>query len=330
MNKDQETKCIIILCETNGIINNIINDEIKVEEKKCAGKDLSCILADESFGKALTFLKKVREKKAALNYEMPVKTRKGTQVLVFSGIMIYKKILIIAANTFYILNDLFEEMSKIINEQTNLIRSCEEGKARIANIERQRIEKDLHDSISQTIFSTRVIAEILPELWQRDQQEALKQLDRIKVLTAESSNEMRRVLLELRPDAFSEENIVELIKQLISSANLRSNIDVQFKVNGTGNPETKVKEAIYRVCQEALNNAIKHSSASMVKVILKFLPEKIYLGVEDNGRGFEVKKIPRNKYGLYIMHERAKVANSTLKINSNKGKGTKIIFNYKK
>ncbi len=328
MNKAEETKNIVLLCEDTGKINGILHDEMKLLESDCIGKDLASILSEESFGKGLIFLKNVREKNILIDFEMVSKTNDGEQALFFSGIRLNKKILIIATNTYYVFNNLLEEMSRIINEQTNLIRTCIDEKTKIARIERQRIEKDLHDSISQTIFSTRVIAEILPDLWQRDQAEALKQIKKIKMLTTESQKEMRRMLLELRPESFAEEDLDELLGQLINSVKLRSNMDIKMEVIGGYDIKGQIKEAVYRITQEALNNCMKHSGASAVKISLEYFPNKLTLTIEDNGKGFDVEKVDKNKYGLFIMRDRAISVNADLKVTSKKGEGTKVELDY--
>jgi signal transduction histidine kinase len=324
MNKKAESNSFVLLCEDTGKIKGILHDEIKLEVSDCIGKDLVSILSEESFGKGQIFLKNVREKNAAIDFEMVAKTTDGEQALFFSGIRLEKKILIFATNTYYVFNTLLEEMSRIINEQTNLIRSCIDEKTKIARLERQRIEKDLHDSISQTIFSTRVIAEILPDLWQRDQAEALKQIKKIKMLTTESLKEMRRMLLELRPDSFAEEDLADLLGQLIDSAKLRSNMDIKLEVIGVYDPKGEIKEAVYRITQEALNNSLKYSAASVIKISLEYFPNRLTLAIEDNGKGFDVEKVDKNKYGLFIMRDRAISIHADLQISSIKGKGTKV------
>jgi len=329
MNQVPGQRNLVMLCDSNGLIKGIISDEVKVAEKKCIGKDFTCIFNDENFGKALNFLEMVRKNKVVLNYEMPVKCNEGEVMLAFTGTTIDKKVIVIATDNFFIMNDLFDGMTKIINEQTNLIRACNEEKAKISRIERERVERDLHDTMSQTIFSTSVIAEILPQLWKKDQEEAFRQLDKIRMLTKESLSAMRRLFLELRPDSFKDEDLSELILQLSNSAKLRTDIDIILNITGKGNPSREAKEAVYRISQEAINNAIKHSGASILEIILKYLPGRIYLKIEDNGHGFEKGRVPKNKYGLYIMQERAKSIDSDLKITSSSKKGTKVVFKCK-
>jgi len=326
MNEFIKTNNIVIICDLHGIISGVINTGVKLRERKIKGKTLTSIIDKRSLQKSLNFLEMLNQNNTAFNFDMTLDTIEGAKVFNFSGIKIPKQILIIATDAAQELNELFEEMGQIISEQTNIIRACNEEKAKIAKIERQRIEKDLHDTVSQTIFSTRLIAEVLPELWQKNRDEALKQIEKIKILTGESLIEMRRVLLELKPDAFSAEEVNELLKQLVNSVKIRSGIDARLRIYGEGKLDKELKEVIYRVAQESLNNAIRHSGASAVKIVFKYLPESVFLEVSDNGKGFDPGKVASNKYGLYIMQERANSLNGELKIKSVLQKGTKIMF----
>ncbi len=210
------------------------------------------------------------------------------------------------------------------------LKKKQERKEKIINMERARIERDLHDSVSQMLFSTRLIAEVLPDLWEKDREEALKQLEKIGILTKESHSQMRRLLLELRPGSFSEEDLTDLIRQLGQSANIHLNIPIKINIEGKVKKlSSKVKEVFYRICQEALNNCIKHSGASKINIALIYFPEKTYLKIEDNGHGFEKMKISHKNLGIYIMTERAESINASLNIESGKDKGTRIILIYK-
>jgi len=194
----------------------------------------------------------------------------------------------------------------------------------IASAERIRIEKEIHDTLSQTIFSTNLLADSIPGLWKKDRQEALKQLEKIKLLTKESEYQFRRILLELKTDAFLFEDLGDLIRQLAYSLQFRTEIPVEVSIKGKHNHSKEVTEAFYRICQEALNNIIKYSYASMVKIELESQPEKTCLRIKDNGVGFDKKKISQKSLGLYIMRKRVKDINATLNIDSKIDRGTKI------
>ena len=137
--------------------------------------------------------------------------------------------------------------------------------------------------------------------------------------------------MELRPESFYGENIDELLKQLINSLRLRSGIDIALNIEGKYDPSEEAKEVIYRITQESVNNSVKHSGADEVTVRLEKKPDRFILSITDNGKGFDINKISKNKLGLYIMNQRAGSINSSLDIKSSEGEGTKVslVYEYK-
>ena len=127
----------------------------------------------------------------------------------------------------------------------------------------------------------------------------------------------------------SEINLEDLLKQLASSAKLRSDIDIKLEIKGKWDPEIEVKESIYRIIQESLNNIIKHSEADKANIRLNLLKYETILEIEDNGKGFDIGSVSKKKFGLFIMKERAKSLNASLQIKSRKEQGTNITLIYK-
>jgi PAS domain S-box-containing protein len=190
--------------------------------------------------------------------------------------------------------------------------------------ERNRLARDLHDAVSQTLFSASLISEVLPRLWERDEAEGKKRLEEVRQLTRGALAEMRTLLLELRPTALIEAEIGYLLSQLGESITGRSRVPVTVAVTGKCNMPTEVKVAFYRIAQEALNNVAKHSEASQARVNLLCREKKVSLLVEDNGKGFKADGILSNSLGLDIMKERARSIGATLTIKSRPGKGTRV------
>jgi signal transduction histidine kinase len=323
-----KSRNLVFLCDRAGNITGIISDNINLNKTNYVGKELSCLFDKANKRRAIDLIEKVKNEKLVIDYEIPLIAGDGEIILVFTGIDLNEKILIAGTDTYDSFNTLFDEMSKITNEQVNIIRELSREKKRTAKLERKRIEQDLHDSVSQTLFSTRIIAEILPDLWKKDKKEGERQLEKLKLLTIESLNEMRRLLLELRPGSFSEENLEDLLKQLVNSAKLRSDINIQLEIKGKKDLEIKVKESIYRVIQESLNNIMKHSEADKANIKINFLKDKTILEIEDNGKGFDINNVSTKKLGLFIMKERAKSLNASLQIKSRKERGTSITLKY--
>jgi PAS domain S-box-containing protein len=201
---------------------------------------------------------------------------------------------------------------------------AEELKERVTFEERNRLARDLHDAVSQTLFSTSLIAEVLPTLWERNITEGRKRLEEIRQLTRGALAEMRTLLLELRPASLVDAELGDLLRQLGESVTGRSRIPVKVSVEGRCAPAVEVKIGLYRIAQEALNNVAKHSGASQTGVSLKCEPDKIELIIKDNGKGFDSHQNSTGSLGLSIMQERAKNIGADLIITSEPGISTTV------
>lgn len=190
--------------------------------------------------------------------------------------------------------------------------------------ERQRLARELHDAVTQTLFSAGIIADILPRLWQKDPDEALRRISELRELTRGALAEMRTLLLELRPTALSETSLSELLHQLGEATVGRTRIPVNVSVEESCEIPPLVKVAFYRIAQEALNNISKHANASYVDVNMSCSPEDVSLTVRDNGRGFDTQKLLPDNMGIKIMKERAEAVAAKLSLRSQVGTGTEI------
>lgn len=193
--------------------------------------------------------------------------------------------------------------------------------------ERQRLARDLHDAVSQTLWSASLIADVLPEVWQHDPVKGLERLERLRQLTRGALAEMRSLLLELRPKALVETNLVELLKRLVEATASRSGAQISLAHEGDFDLPEDVHVAFYRVAQEALNNATRHAMASEIKIRLQCGPKNARLEIEDNGRGFDPEDTtPGQHLGLKIMGERATSIDASLDIISQSEEGTQVIL----
>lgn len=191
-------------------------------------------------------------------------------------------------------------------------------------IERNRLARDLHDAVSQTLFSASLISEVLPRLWGRDVEEGRRRLEEVRQLTRGALAEMRTLLLELRPDSLVEAEIEPLLKQLAESITGRSRVPVNLSITGRCAMPVEVKIALYRIAQEALNNVAKHAGAGLVDVRLSCRASRVTLSVSDDGKGFDMKKLPPNTLGLNIMRERAREIGAAVSVRSRPGAGTRV------
>jgi nitrate/nitrite-specific signal transduction histidine kinase len=195
--------------------------------------------------------------------------------------------------------------------------------------ERQRLARDLHDAVTQTLFSASLIAEVLPRIWERNPDEGRHRLEELRELTRGALAEMRTLLLELRPSTLVEAELGDLLRQLAESITGRARVPVTVEMESECSLPPEVKVALYRIAQEALNNVAKHAGASQATVSLRCQPKRVELHVSDDGRGFDPESIPPESLGLGIMHERAQAIGATLEINSQVGHGTKVVVVWK-
>jgi signal transduction histidine kinase len=206
-------------------------------------------------------------------------------------------------------------------ENARLYEKAEES---AAAAERSRLARDLHDAVSQTLFSASLISEVVPRLWERNPQEGQRRLDELRVLTRGALAEMRTLLLELRPTALQEAPLPDLLRQLAEATTGRSRIPVSLSIDGECNVPPEVKIALYRIAQEALNNVVKHSGATKVSVSLECIAEQVELDVTDDGRGFDPASAPPDHLGLGIMRERADAVGASYTLESEPGNGTSV------
>ena len=198
--------------------------------------------------------------------------------------------------------------------------------------ERNRLARDLHDAVTQTLFSASLIAEALPTSWNKDQSTGKQLLQELQLLTRGALAEMRTLLLELRPAALLETNLGDLMRQLAEAATGSEGIPVAINIKGEiCKLPPNVHIALYRIAQEALNNITKHAGANQASVSLSCeqhpsLAEiKIQLGISDDGRGFDINTVSADRMGLCNMRERAQNIDAALTIQSKPGRGTEVI-----
>jgi signal transduction histidine kinase/streptogramin lyase len=200
--------------------------------------------------------------------------------------------------------------------------------------ERSRLARELHDAVTQTLFSASLIAEALPETWERDREEGRRLLRELRQSNRGVLAEMRTLLLELRPASLLEASLGDLLRQLGEAVATREDLPVHVTVEGQCALPPDVHVALYRIAQEALNNVVKHARADRVKICLRYpsgLSEQgtteetaLELTVTDDGRGFDPHHASPQQLGLGIMRERAESVGATLAIESQPGHGTRV------
>ncbi len=194
--------------------------------------------------------------------------------------------------------------------------------------ERQRLARELHDAVTQTLFSASLIAEVLPRLWEMNPEEGRRRLKELRELTRGALAEMRTLLLELRPTALIEAPIDDLMYQLAEAMTGRARVPVSVSAQEECPLPLNVKVALYRIAQEALNNIAKHANATHAELVLNCDDEYVALQIHDDGIGFSPGQTLPDSLGLAIMQERAEDIGARLTIRSAPNAGTDVIVRW--
>lgn len=204
----------------------------------------------------------------------------------------------------------------------------QQGQALAVLEDRQRLARDLHDAVTQTLFSANMIAEMLPRQWEHDPEQARRGLTQMHYLTRGALAEMRLLLMELRPEALEGASLPRLITQLAESFTGQTGIVPTVVIQGEIMVPQEVKVAFYRIAQEALNNISKHARATQVTINLAFHDMVVTLIVSDNGRGFVLEQTKSTSLGLKIMCERAEKIDAHFNIESLPNKKTTLTVDW--
>ncbi|HET7090279.1 MAG TPA: PAS domain S-box protein [Anaerolineae bacterium] len=194
--------------------------------------------------------------------------------------------------------------------------------------ERQRLARNLHDAVNQSLFSAGLIAEVLPRLWERDPDEGRRSLEDLRRLTRGALAEMRALLAELRPSVLTDTDLGDLLRQLGNALTGRTNIPVAVTVVGQRALPADVQVAFYRVCQEGLSNIAKHATANQVAIHLQVDAGAVELRIRDDGCGFDPRHVSPGRSGLSIMRERAEAVGAVLLVTSQPDHGTEIALRW--
>ncbi|WP_046501844.1 GAF domain-containing sensor histidine kinase [Streptomyces odonnellii] len=192
--------------------------------------------------------------------------------------------------------------------------------------ERSRLAHELHDAVSQKLFSLRLTAQAAAALVDRDPARAKGELQQVAALAAEAADELRAAVVELRPAALDEDGLVNTLRTHVQVLDRAHSAKVTFDTSGIRALPAAQEEALLRVAQEALHNALRHSGADRVEVDLARRGQGAVLSVTDDGKGFEPRAVRRagRHLGLVSMRARASGAGGRLTVESAPGRGTTI------
>ncbi len=221
------------------------------------------------------------------------------------------------------------ELAKTVANQAAIAienaRLYEQAQSAAALEERQRLARELHDSVSQALYGIALGARTARTLLDRgDPERVAGPLDYVLSLAEAGLDEMRALIFELRPESLESEGLVAALEKRAAALRARHEIQVRLDLDCEPQAPLRTKETLYRIAQEALHNTVKHARATSAEIMLECDPEWITLEISDDGAGFDPLGSFPGHLGLKSMRERAARLSGTLEIESNPGKGTRI------
>ncbi len=215
-----------------------------------------------------------------------------------------------------------------ITERVHLSQALVEREAdEAARQERNRFARDLHDSVTQTLFAAALKAEALTAMETQDETRAAI-AEELRRLSRGAFAQMRTLLFELRPESLDGVPLAQLLRNLAEGAESRSMVRVECRFSGETEPAPEVHAALYRVAAEALNNIVRHSRAHQAWVELKLAQDSATMVVGDDGRGFDRDGVDSGHFGLQSMRERAEEVGARFSIVTAPGEGTLVVVGW--
>lgn len=192
--------------------------------------------------------------------------------------------------------------------------------------ERRKISREMHDGPAQMMANILLRSELIERAFKSGSiEKALEELKSIREIVRTSLYEVRRIIYDLRPMALDDLGLIPTIKRYVSTISDYHEIDIDFQTFGK---EIRLNQnyevALFRLVQESLQNAVKHSNASQIKVKIDIREDSISITVSDNGVGFDLESIDKNSFGLIGMEERVEMLEGKMSIHSKENKGTRI------
>jgi signal transduction histidine kinase len=196
--------------------------------------------------------------------------------------------------------------------------------------DRNRLARDLHDSVSQIIFSMRLTADAIRILQQRDPTQVAPQLDKLQELAQSALEKMRTLIHELRPSVVAEHGLIPALRHHVNLMERQHKFKVALDISGTPRLTDEEAEQIYHVIEEALNNVLKHAHTDQATLSIRSENNHVIIIVTDKGKGFSREDIDKDRnLGLAGMRERLESVGGSLVIDSAPGQGTCITLEIK-
>jgi len=218
-----------------------------------------------------------------------------------------------------------DQVSSLQRLSNNNARLAEKAKYSAIVEERQRLARELHDAVSQQLFAISMTATAVGRTLDKDFGKARRQIHLIEEMASVAQSEMRALLLHLRPVHLEGKPLAQGLQELLRELNAKVPIGITWEMDEDIRLPRGIEDHLFRIVQEALSNALRHSRASRLELRLLAKPgEGIRLTIRDNGVGFDLDDKKQTSYGLVTMKERVTEIGGTLQIVTAPGQGTRI------
>lgn len=217
------------------------------------------------------------------------------------------------------------ELNRNLNNMAEQLQTLLHTHDELARVEeRNRLARDLHDTVKQQTYAARMQLTAAKNLLGSDLTAAAGHIDTALQLNRETQQELKLIIDELRPAALEGKGLASALKEYAERWQEHTGINVETAISGERSIPLDVEQALYRVLQEALSNIARHAQADTVELSLSMSPEKVTLLVTDNGRGFDLNDVPSSSYGLTGMKTRLSEVGGTLNVESTPSAGTTV------
>lgn len=217
-------------------------------------------------------------------------------------------------------NEMIEEAKEKQEFSLRIIEAQEE--------ERKRISREIHDGPAQMLANILLRSELVDRTFREGStDDALEEIRSLRKMVRSSLYEVRRIIYDLRPMALDDLGLIPTIKKYITTTSEYNNINIEFtSIGEVKRINQKYEIAVFRLAQEAIQNAVKHADATLISVKIEICTRNLNLIVTDNGKGFDPSIRKDKSFGLMGMKERVEMFDGVMDIKSTIGKGTKIVI----
>ncbi|MFP7492382.1 histidine kinase [Terribacillus saccharophilus] len=225
------------------------------------------------------------------------------------------------------LNDDFKQVSQLIHDAKEkqefglkIIEAQEE--------ERRRLSREMHDGPAQMMANILLRSELVDRTFrERSTDEALLEIQNMRKMVRSSLYEVRRIIYDLRPMALDDLGLLPTIKKYLANIEEFNNIHIDFTaLKAEKRLDSKYEVALFRLTQEAVQNAVKHAEPSTIKVRLEVMQDLVVISIIDDGKGFDVTLKKENSFGIIGMRERVEMLDGSITFHSEIGKGTRVLI----